>query len=517
SVSNQGVTILDAMAARGTPFRALFVIGLNEKHFPRYIREDPFLRDRHRAVLDSTLGFKIDEKLAGYNEETLLFTLLCQAATQRLFLSYQRADENGRVSVVSPYVEQGSQQLGQLECPVETVPRRLTDRVAQRPSIRRYLPPRDLGRWMVLQGQDPASFFQAMGEDGELWSHAVMAVAAIEQDVPSLTPFDGQTGPLPSHWSRMMRRGVAPTPLERYARCPFQYFGTDVLQLEPVRLVIGKEPDALVLGILLHSTLRCAYESLVGKGWPATALPGDTIRRVVEEAVVRAAVESESKYPPGHFLLWEFAKEQAVTLVLATISSDQAAYAEQPYQPIAFEQEAAGMLSLVVEEESVGLKIQGRLDRLDRHRDSGTLRIIDYKYKTGSAMKTEDRNLRQSAVRGYRLQPPFYARLDLGELGTTEGVQLLFVAPNWSKPIDRSMFTTRDWSGNTGALLQDTIERLVTGLKAGQFFILPGTYCETCEYRVACRREHQLTWWRSYRAPGSKDLRSLRMIKVQDE
>ncbi|MBS0152534.1 MAG: exodeoxyribonuclease V subunit gamma [Nitrospira sp.] len=517
SVSNQGVTVLDAMAARGIPFKALFVIGLNEKHFPRYIREDPFLRDRHRAVLDSTLGFKIDEKLAGYDEETLLFTLLCQSATQRLSLSYQRADEHGRISVVSPYVEQGSRQLGQLECPVETVPRRLTDRVAHRPAIRQYLPPRELARWMVLQGQDPASFFQAMGEDSELWSHAVTAMAAIEQDVPSLTAFDGQTGPLPSHWSRMMRRGVAPTPLERYARCPFQYFGTDVLHLEPVRLAMGKEPDALVLGILLHSALRRAYESLVEKGWPAITLPGDTVRRVAEEAVVQAAAECENEYPPGHFLLWEFAKEQAVALVLSTISSDQAAYVEQPYQPIAFEQEATGRLSLVVKEESVSLKIQGRLDRLDRHRDSGALRIIDYKYKTGSAMKTEDRNLRQSAVRGYRLQPPFYARLDLGELGTTEGVQLLFVAPNWSKAIDRSMFTKRDWSGNTGALLQDTIERLVVGLKAGQFFILPGTYCEACEYRVACRCEHQLTWWRSYRSPESKDLRSLRTIKVQDE
>jgi len=517
SVSNQSVTVLDAMAARGTPFKALFIIGLNEKHFPRYIREDPFLRDRHRGVLDSTLGFKIDEKLAGYDEETLLFTLLCQAATRRLSLSYQRADENGRVSVVSPYVEQGARRLGQLECPVETVPRRLTDRVAHRPAIRQYLPTREFARWMVLQGHDPASFLQAMGQDTDLFRHAVTAVTTIEQDVPALTPFDGQTGPLPSHWSRVMRRGVAPTPLERYARCPFQYFGTDVLGLEPVRLAMEKEPDALVIGILLHSGLRYAYESLVGKGWPATALPGDTVRRVAEEAVVKAAAECEREHPPGHFLLWELAKEQAVAFVLATIASDQAAYAELPYQPIAFELEASGTLSLVVEEESVELKIQGRLDRLDRHRDSGVLRIIDYKYKTGSAMKTEDRNLHQSAVRGVRLQPPFYACLDLAELGATEEVQLLFVAPNWPKRINRSMFAKRNQSGNVGALIQDTIERLVTGLKAGQFFILPGTYCETCEYRVACRREHQLTWWRSYRAPESKDLRSLRAIKVQDE
>jgi ATP-dependent helicase/nuclease subunit B len=517
SASNQGVTVLDAMAARGIPFKALFVVGLNEKHFPRYIREDPFLRDRHRVVLASTLGFKIDEKLAGYDEETLLFTLLCQGATRRLFLSYQRADENGRLSVVSPYLEQGAERLGLPDGPMETVPRRLTDRVAHRPSIRQYLSPREFTRWMVLQGQDPALLLQAMGHDDELFTHAITSVSAIEQEVPSLTAFDGQIGPLPSHWSRVMRRGVAPTPLERYARCPFQYFGTDVLHLEPVRLAMGKEPDALVLGILLHSALRSGYESLVRKGWPATVLPQETVRRAAEEAVAKAAVECEREHPPGHFLLWELAKEQAVVLVLATMASDQAAYAELPYQPIAFEQEATGTLSLVVEEESVELKIQGRLDRLDRHRDSGALRIIDYKYKTGSAMKTEDRNLRQSAVRGYRLQPPLYARLDGAGLGMTEEVQLLFVAPNWSRPIERSIFTRRDWSGNAGALVQDTIERLVTGLKAGQFFILPGTYCQTCEYRVACRREHQLTWWRSYRATESKDLRSLRTIKVQDE
>ena len=30
----QGVKVLDAMSARGIPFRALFILGLNEKVFP---------------------------------------------------------------------------------------------------------------------------------------------------------------------------------------------------------------------------------------------------------------------------------------------------------------------------------------------------------------------------------------------------------------------------------------------------------------------------------------------------
>ena len=66
------------MAARGVAFRALYVLNLNEKVFPRHIREDAFLRDRTRRFFEVDLGFKIQEKLAGYDEEKLLFTLLCR-------------------------------------------------------------------------------------------------------------------------------------------------------------------------------------------------------------------------------------------------------------------------------------------------------------------------------------------------------------------------------------------------------------------------------------------------------
>ena len=84
STDHCGVAVLDVMAARGLPFKALLVIGLNDKVFPRYIREDPFLRDRHRRVLDETLGFKIDEKLGGYEEEAVLLALLRQAEADRV-------------------------------------------------------------------------------------------------------------------------------------------------------------------------------------------------------------------------------------------------------------------------------------------------------------------------------------------------------------------------------------------------------------------------------------------------
>jgi ATP-dependent helicase/nuclease subunit B len=54
----------------------------------------------------------------------------------------------------------------------------------------------------------------------------------------------------------------------------------------------------------------------------------------------------------------------------------------------------------------------------------------------------------------------------------------------------------------------------MSGIKNGRFFIMPGTYCKTCEYRVACRREHMPTWWRTSRAMEGKALAALRTLRV---
>ncbi|NOU12037.1 MAG: hypothetical protein HOO98_18760 [Nitrospira sp.] len=513
--SSQGVMVYDVMAARGVPFKVLFVLGLNEKVFPRYIREDAFLRDRHRRVLDATLGFKIDEKLTAYGEETLLFRLCCQAATQRLYLSYQRADESGRMLVASPSLGDARRRFGQDEQPIDLVPRRLTDRVSQQPTITRFLPPAELTQWVAMNGQDPTDLVRALGRDAETFHHAAMALDRIEEDGATLNLFDGMTGTVESHWVRLIERGLAPTPLERYARCPFQYFSADVLRLEPSRVAMSQEPDAALVGTLCHAALRCCYEQLVQAGWPTRQVADDMMDQTIRASVEQAAADLESQHRTGHYLLWELAKEQIVALVIAAVKADEKEQAEHPYQPIAFEVDGEGTIPGVLDEGL--LKIRGRIDRLDRNRSSGTMRVLDYKFKVGSAMKPEDRNLTQSAVRGYRLQPPLYSCLTVPGQSTPSQVQFLFLAPRWSPTISRSSFETMSWSSDTGVLIQNTVRTLVDGIRTGRFFILPDGYCDSCDFRVACRREHAPTWWRAYRAAEPKTLKMLRALKVADE
>lgn len=517
ATGHSGVLISDAMAARGMSFKALFVLGLNEKVFPRYIREDAFLRDRHRRVLETTLGFKIDEKLVGYEEEALLFLLLCQAADSDLYLSYQRADEQGRMLAPSPYLSEAARNLGIDEQPVEAIARRLGDRVSQRPGIRNFLPPGDLILWSIANGQNTDVLLKTAGRDSSWFEYSVGALERIEDETPSLNEFDGLTGPLDAHWALICKRGIAPTPLERYARCPFQYFSADVLRLEPIPELSPEEPDARLLGTLCHLILRRSYESLMLQGWPAKAIDSEAIGRSVAEAAERSARECEAQKSTGHFLLWELAKEKMVAIVHETISAEEHEYVQDPFAPVAFEIEADGALSGIPPHEGVTFKIHGRVDRIDRHRDDGRLRIVDYKFKTGSEMKAEDRNLLQSGVRGCRLQPPLYTKLKIIDEREPDQAQLLFLAPNWTDPVVRSSFDSLSWSTAAGTLLRKTLGGLIQGIRDGNFFVVPDSYCDGCAFRVACRREHGPTWWRAIRAPAPKILKSFRALRVKDE
>jgi len=514
---HQGVQVLDAMTARGRTVRALFVIGMNEKIFPRYVREDPFLRDRQRVVLESTLGYKIDEKLAGHEEELLLFELLSRSATNRLYLSYQRADEAGRVMAPSSFIAMAMRDPRFVGNPEETVPRRLTQRINEQPSIQDLLPAEELVLGYLLQGHDALSVFDATGRDRLLFEQGCATLKIIERESPELGPFDGMVGAQTSVSSVAEERSFSPTALERYATCPFQYFAEKVLRLEPVRRLQHDHLSPLTLGTLVHESLRLSYERLVLLQWPDNSLTEATMESTVHEAVTDTFAAHAISQGTGHVLLWILAREQVTALVTAAVGSDQAEYLASGFRPVAFEIAAQGIVPLESDASSMSLKIHGTLDRVDYRAEPPALRIVDYKFKQGNEITAVDRNLALSAVRGFRLQPPLYARMTLPSLPAPTDIQLLFLAPQWKQPIARSTFDAGLWTGHTGDMIRQTLSTLVQGIARREFFILPDGYCDYCEFSGACRRHDAMAWWRSYRSPQARVLRKLRKQKVHDE
>jgi ATP-dependent helicase/nuclease subunit B len=518
-----GVQVLDAMTARGLPFRALFLLGLNEKVFPRFIREDAFLRDRHRRVLDATLGYKIDEKLTGYDEEHLLFALLCRAARPRLYLLYQRADADGRPLAKSPYLEE-LQRVGAVHGRETelSLPRRLSAKLTLPLLAPPLLTREELALGQILRGRDPSAVLEATGGEAGLFRHGLEALRQMEDETRAVGAYDGLVGRLDHYWENLAVRGLAPTPLEQYARCPFQYFSAQVLKLAPVRQELMEDLPAQALGALCHAVLRSCYERLVSAGWPQGELPPavvqDHLRFAAKEVFAAFAAERGVPYA----LTWQLAQEAILKLVTAAVEADRQDFHASGFHPVGFEVDTEGVLA---RGPSRPLKVRGRLDRVDRRETPPAFRVVDYKYRQGREMKSQDRDLLVSAIRGFRLQPPLYSLLTMPggrSAGSTppldsarpEQVEFVFLAPNWDPVIARTEFKASAWHNAVGRSLAETVQTLVGGVEAGQYVILPDGYCDYCEFAAACRRYHGPTWWRARSSAEAKALRRLRKQKV---
>ncbi|GAB1724225.1 MAG: hypothetical protein GDA65_10995 [Nitrospira sp. CR1.1] len=518
--SHQGVQILDAMAARGLGFRAVFIVGMNEKVFPRFIHEDGFLRDSHRLVLSETLGYKIDQKLQGYGEEALLFELLRASAHERLYLSYQRADAAGRPLAPSGYLDA----IGAVPHVANTqsllaVPRRWKDRTALSLFSPALLTREELAVSSVLQGRDVSALLRAGGRDGDVFAHGLVAQGLIESGVPALSAYDGMLADATAHWTRLSERGVSPTALETYARCPFQYFSAQVLDLEAVRQTVSMELSPPAMGQLCHDALRLCYQALIQQGWATATSSTAAVTAEVTRAVTQAFATYARTHGTGYALTWRLAQETVQRLVEATVLFDREAVAVSGFVPVECEIDAKG--TLPDETGGGGIPLRGRWDRLDRHPVSGAIQVIDYKYRTSDRVEAKDRQLLQAAVRAYHLQPALYALMAVDSLNEPvsglypEQVDFFYLLPQGMPMIERASFAASSWQGPSGPLLSRTVHLLVDGIRSGRHFIVPDTaHCAHCEFSAACRKAHQPSWWRAYRSSQASVLRTVRSQKA---
>lgn len=519
SSSHQGVQVLDAMAARGVGFRALFMIGMNETVFPRAIREDGFLRDRHRLVLSETLGYKIDQKLQGYGEEALLFGLLSASASERLYLSYQRADVAGRPLAPSGYLDAvGGASQGTAVDSGFAFPRRWSERVGLPLCAPLLLTREELTLSEGLTGRDVSALLDLAGREGLLFSHGAAAQNFIEQSHAPLSAYDGMLQDPAGHWQRACERGLSPTALETYARCPFEYFSAQVLGLRSTRGGTSMELPPPAMGQLCHDALRRCYQDLMEQGWASATRSTTTVATALTQGVERAFAAYAKTHGTGFPLIWKMAQEQVRHVVAAVLAVDCSAEASGAI-PIACEVDAAGLLPDGTEGATV--PIRGRLDRVDRNPITGGLRVIDYKYRANSRVDAKDRHLLQAAVRAQRLQPALYALMTLAESPASassmvpEQVDFVYLLPQGEPAVERASFVTSAWQGPSGPLLSQALQTLLDGIRNGWHFIVPDTaHCRYCDYAILCRRTHQPSWWRAYRADHAKTLQQIRSQKV---
>ena len=535
SQAENGVRVIDAMAARGLSFRYLFVIGLTDHVFPRHIREDGFLRDSARRFLDVHLGFKIQEKTRGYDEEKLLFYLLMHAARDGVTLVAQRSDEEGRTTIPSWYlqeVERCMPGFAAVDVPRSALHKSQAISYADEA---RWTPRERLVRH-VLQRHEPV---RATAGEPAWWRMLENGLAALrdqESDRPHLNAYDGVTGPLPEYWKGLT---LSATSLQRYATCPFQYFVRNVLGLHVSRPTSRSQgPGALEVGTLLHEILKEWYGRLAQNGWFAQAAPSgfgplDVLKQVAE-SVFR---EFERQNAVGPALLWEMRQEQVMEILERILEQDRRELGDE-WLPVLFEVPLKGEMPVKVAKGTTSLSMTGQLDRVDWSSSRRRYRIIDYKF-TGSSVMT-DQALARAVVQGTRLQPLLYMelagqgipplleqKLGLGKDGQAtveggpcaapacEGVWFYVVSPR-ELPEEQGFAPvafTAEMRAGIASQTETLMTTLVEGIRQGKFFIVPGRHCDWCDVRAVCHRTHPASARRA--REDYKQIRAHRNVRRQ--
>ena len=519
--NREGVMVLSATAARGLPFRALFIIGMNEGVFPRTIREDAFLRDRDREVLERDLGYKVSQKLAAFDEEKLLFTLLVGAAQERLHCSFQRADESGRGLAPSWYIDELKRALLERgrECESISIPRSITEKTAVAPFDRQErLLPAELAISLTLDGQDPTALIDACAPLAALYRAGRKVVGAIDQSGDRLLAYDGALGELAGAWKHFAARGLAPTALETYARCPFQFFARHLLGLQPLdrpEEILGPSPAEF--GALGHEILDTFYRELIDRGYFAGRKSTADAATTLQTVAARAFADYEENHPVGYPLAWESLKEGLGQLLHRVVVQDLNELESSGFIPVSLETDVTGRLPADWPAPLGGLRIHGRMDRIDRNKER--LRVIDYKFKLGAGPASPDKNLIRAALRGERLQPPFYYVLarDWAE-GQDETISqatieadFYYIAPRWADgPLTSKPYGGDALSGPVGAATKETLAYLADGVRQGRFFINRGEHCGHCDVAPICRKNHAPSLWRAENDPATAPHRALR-------
>lgn len=480
----RGVKVLDAMSARALPFRVLFLMGLNEKVFPRFILEDPFLRDSFRSRLSFTLGCKLPQKLKGYDEEKLLFELLTHSA-EKIYYLYQRADEEARIQIPSPYIQDYLKEVLHL-------PRRFSDKIELYRTP--LLTPQELGVKIGLGQGQLQRLFAALDKNTQSINRSLRHIQIIE-GMGGLTPADGHIGPSGELWQRLLNEGISPTSLQHLATCPFKFMAERLLGLKSLpEPETRDELERLDIGTICHQALALYYEGQ------------DNIPELKE--LVDQVIESHLKTNPIRYpFIAGLRKQEILELLSDFVKQTHQELKESGWQPRFIESpkdKTPFKLPLVE------IPIHGYIDRIDTKYEGNTLKFRVIDYKTG---KKPEGGLLGSILKGEEFQAPIYIFLAEAFLRQNLGLKPL-PAGVWFVYLVHKVVETLSYE----RLYQNkrTLKRYLAFLqgliRGGTFYIQRHHQsCSRCEYSMICRRNHLPSWRRATR---SKEARAWQRLKT---
>jgi RecB family exonuclease len=498
--------------AAGRSFNVVFVPGLVERGFPQRVREDPLLLDSVRRRLTGDDG-RQPRRHRGHREglqtnderaadERLLLQTAIGAAEEKLYVSYPRLDAAaGRSRVASFYAldviravtgripdareleEMANRTIGsRLAWPAPADPRSAIDDLEHDLAT--------LERRLVAPSPGGARYLLELNG----WLAESLRARYGRWELQKWNRYDGITRKNELlEKSSLRARPYSPSALQKYAACPYQFFLSAIVRIEP-----REEPeppvrlDALTRGTIIHAMHATTLRRLKAKGMlPLRPDAVAAAEKILHAVVDEIASEWEEELAPAIPRVWS----DEITLIRTDLRLWLREIAAETDQWVAEKCEYAFGLEQRPEydETSVpapvtlpeGFLLRGSVDLIERRAAMlEDLRVSDY--KTG-ANRTRDGLVIGG---GETLQPLLYALAVEKLFAMPVAVSRLFFSTS------RGGFARRDVSINTttremALWVLDQIDAAVTGgflppaprvnTKGRRF-----TACDYCDFSTVC-------------------------------
>ncbi len=462
------VRIMSVRRARSRRFHVVFVAGLADGEFPGVEERSSLLSPGDRRGLNDAFGSPVLEA-APESDDASLFALALSRPWQLLYLSARDTEDDGSEVTTSPYWNKARRLLPGLGVARHRRLDDITHPLGDAPSVREHL------RACVRARLSPREEHLA-------------------ERVRRLPPWECRPVRLvePAALTRLAEREVfGATELESYLHCPFRWYAERVVGLEALEETLG----GLHRGRIAHSVLSDVYSTLRERG-ETRLLPSLLAWAIekAEESLCEEVAQMRGMWPEAELRLMGGDVLRRVCSLLefdAGSGSEALLYESEWSLP-------GGDIDLG------GVRVTGRVDRIDLLGPAGPAIVIDYKY--GSDVGGPD------LVKRGLLQVPLYmaaVRAALPEIGVAGGA---YFAMGAGKPagmvLEDAAGMAGSWFSRTarvdGERFEAQIEsalaearKAAQGMRAGDIAGEPLHECPSyCDLGPLCRVPKRAVSWR---------------------
>ncbi len=494
--SDYGVQVTSAEEIRGLNFDYLFVGGLCDGDFPTRYQPEIFFSGSFKKHLS-----------AHQSEERYLFYQTLCGWNKKLYLSYPAAG-GGRESVVSSFLTELEELFSVSN---------ITDDAYDEMIFSKEQLQIELGR-KGKEAEDEIDFSHA-GVDAENVFKAIEVENIRNADPFGASVYTGNITAADSAEDELIKikeelksfakKQYSISQLETYAKCPFKFFLERILEIKTFEEP-SEEIEAIEMGRILHAIFYEFYTKLTQTGITLQhASSGDfekaekLIFEIAEAEVKKAAFKSPSTfYEREKILGLNGNRTESVLYKFLEAERESDADFIPKYFEVSFgrlrSDESDPFLSDSDPVEIDGIKLRGKIDRIEVNEKINSFNIVDYKL---SGTKPSFSDLKK----GISLQLPVYAHaasvLLSKKLKKNYSPNEMFIyslkysEDEFGKSAVKSKGGKDDEIQSIGKLIDNSLEHVKNYIKC----ISEGKYnlseladreakvCRYCEFRTVCR------------------------------